>query len=208
VPVVSGNVSLYNETKDESIYPTPVVGMVGLIENVTRHCSMGFRNEGDSAFLLGYNRIPDSCLGGSEYLELIHGIVKGNPSIDLEFEKRLQQCCLEAIGRGIVSSAHDCSEGGLLVCLAESCVAGGLGLVVQGWRIEDRLDTALFGEAQSRIVISVKNKHIERLEKIAWKWQVPVTKLGIVGGKRLIWEDYLNITLERMENAWMNGLNK
>ncbi len=208
VPVVSGNVSLYNETKDESIYPTPVVGMVGLVEDVTRHCSMGFKNEGDSALLLGYNRVPDISLGGSEYLELIHGIVKGNPSIDLEFEKRLQQCCLEAIGRGIVSSAHDCSEGGLLVCLAESCLAGGLGLVIRGWRIENRLDAALFGETQSRIVVSVKNRHIDRLEKIALKWRVPLTKLGIVEGKRLIWEDYLNITLEKMENAWMNGLNK
>jgi len=208
VPVVSGNVSLYNETKGESIYPTPVVGMVGLVENVTRHCSMGFKNKGDIAFILGYDRVPDNSLGGSEYLELIHGQVKGNPSIDLGFEKRVQQCCLDAIGRGIINSAHDCSEGGLLVCLAESCIVGGLVLTIQGWRIDDRLDAALFGEAQSRIVVSVNSRHAGKLEKTASKWQVPLTKLGIIGGKRLIWEDYLSINLEKLENAWMNGLRR
>jgi phosphoribosylformylglycinamidine synthase len=207
-PVVSGNVSLYNETKGESIYPTPIVGMVGLIKDVSRHCSAGFKHEGDIALLLGYNRVPDSCLGGSEYMALVHNKVKGNPAIDLGFEKRVQECCLEAIERGFVSSAHDCSEGGLLVCLAESCVVGDLGLVITGWRVEDRLDAALFGEAQSRIVVSINPKYESKLERIASKWQVPVAKLGTVGGRRFIFGDYLNVTIEKLENAWRNGLSK
>jgi len=128
-PVISGNVSLYNETKGEAIYPTPVVGMVGLIENVARHCSHGFKDEGDEVFLLGDNTPPESSIGSSEYLALVHGVVKGDPYIDLELEKRVQRCCLEAIRRGILKSAHDCSEGGLAVCLAESCISNSLGFM-------------------------------------------------------------------------------
>ena len=206
-PVVSGNVSLYNETKDEAIYPTPVVGMVGLIEDVERHCTSGFKNEGDAVFLLGTSQPEDNSLGGSEYLSVIHGLVMGNPSIDLELERRLHRCCIELVSRGITNSAHDCSDGGLLVCLAESCLLNGLGFISNGWRTEGRLDTALFGEAQSRIVVSVPPKLTSKLEKIACKWQVPSTRLGTVTGSRLIIKDYVNISLDKMETAWLGGLD-
>jgi phosphoribosylformylglycinamidine synthase len=206
IPVVSGNVSLYNETRDEPIYPTPVVGMVGLIDDVNRHSTSGFKNEGDVVFLLGNQQAEDSSLGGSEYLKVVHGLVMGNLSIDLELEKRLHRCCIELIKQGIINSAHDCSEGGLLVCLAECCLASGLGFVSQGWRTEGRLDTALFGEAQSRIVVSVPLKLVIKLEKIVSKWQVPLTKLGTVGGKRLVMKNYINITLGKMERVWLGRL--
>ncbi len=205
-PVVSGNVSLYNETRNEAIYPTPVVGMVGLIEDVNRHCTSGFKNEGDIVFLLGSPKADDVSLSGSEYLKIVHNLVMGNLFIDLELEKRLHQCCIELIRQGVINSAHDCSEGGLLICLAESCLASGIGFVSQSWRTEGRLDTALFGEAQSRIIVSVTPNLVTKLEKIASKWQMPVTGLGAVGGKRLMIKDYVNITLEKMEKAWLNTL--
>ncbi len=207
VAVVSGNVSLYNETKGEAIYPTPVVGMVGLIDNVARHCTSGFKNEGDTVFLLGTPQAEDNSLGGSEYLSVVHDLVLGNSSIDLELEGRLHRCCFELTHRSIINSAHDCSDGGLLVCLAESCLANGRGFTSQGWRTEGRLDTALFGEAQSRIIVSLPPKQVSKLEKIASKWQVPVTNLGMVEGSYLIIKDYVKLSLEKMEKAWLTGLD-
>jgi phosphoribosylformylglycinamidine synthase II len=207
VPVISGNVSLYNETRGEAIYPTPVVGMVGLIEDVAKHCASGFKNEGDLVFLLGEGKTVDSSIGSSEYLELMHGMVKGNPYIDLETEKRLQRCCLEAIRRGLVSSAHDCSEGGLAVALAESCLANGLGFVSYEWDIEGRLDAALFGEAQSRIVVSIAPKSSWKLQKMADRYQIAATKLGVIGGKRFILKGYMDLSLKEIGEAWY-GLEK
>lgn len=207
IPVISGNVSLYNETRGEAVYPTPVVGMVGLIEDVTKHCTSGFKNEGDLVFLLGDNQTIDASIGSSEYLE-VHGIIKGNPYIDLGMEKRLQRCCLEAIRRGIINSAHDCSEGGGAVALAESCLSNGLGFVSNDWRIEGRLDTALFGEAQSRIIVSVTPRAAWKLEKLAARWQIGATELGAIGGKRLILKGYIDLSLKQVGEAWWGGLEK
>jgi phosphoribosylformylglycinamidine synthase II len=207
IPVISGNVSLYNETRGEAIYPTPVVGMVGLIEDVAKHCASGFKNEGDLVFLLGEGKTVDSSIGSSEYLELMHGMIKGNPYIDLEMEKRLHRCCLEAIRRGLISSAHDCSEGGLAVALAESCLANGLGFVSYEWDIEGRLDAALFGEAQSRIVVSIAPKSSWKLQKMADRYQIAATKLGVVGGKRFILKGYMDLSLKEIGEAWY-GLEK
>ena len=208
VPVISGNVSLYNETRGEAIYPTPVVGMVGLVEDITRHCTLGFKNEGDVVFLLGDCKPGDSSIGSSEYLELVHGTVRGNPYIDLGVEKRVQRCCLEAIRRGIVNSAHDCSEGGLGVALAESCLANGLGFVGYDWEIGGRLDSALFGEAQSRIVVSVAPKSIWKLQKLAARWQIAAARLGTVGGTCLMIEGYIDLSIDKMKEAWWYGLEK
>lgn len=206
IPVISGNVSLYNETRGEAIYPTPVVGMVGLIEDVSKRCTSGFKYEGDIVFLLGDTRMVDSSIGSSEYLALIHGIIKGDPYIDLGMEKRLQRCCLEAIRRGIINSAHDCSEGGLAVALAESCLLGDLGFVSNDLEIEGRLDAALFGEAQSRIIVSLAPRHVRKLEKLAARWQIGAKELGTVGGRRLILKDYMDLSLKRMGEAWWGGL--
>lgn len=208
IPVISGNVSLYNETRGEAIYPTPVVSMVGLIPDVDRHCASGFKNEGDPVYLLGNARTADDSIGSSEYLELIHGTVKGNPHIDLALEKRLQRCCLEAIKRGFVKSAHDCSEGGLAVALAESCLFNGIGFVSQNWKPGGRLDAALFGEAQSRIIVSISPKSASRLERLAERHQVIAIKLGTIGGKRLVLGEYIDLSLNKLGEAWWYGLEK
>ena len=129
VPVVSGNVSLYNETQGRPIYPTPIVGALGLLEDVTRHGTSSFRAPGDGVFLLGSAEVRGRAadLAGSEYLEAVHGIVAGRPWIDLELEAQVQEVCRRAVAEGVAASAHDCSDGGLAVALAESCMDSGLG---------------------------------------------------------------------------------
>lgn len=206
VPVISGNVSLYNETRDEAIYPTPVIGMAGLIEDVNRHCTLEFKRKGDLVFLLGDSQAVDTSLGSSEYLDLICNIVKGSPYLDLSLEKRAQRCCREAIKQGIINSAHDCSDGGLAVALAESCIAGSLGFTGDSLVSRGRLDVALFGEAQSRIVVSVFPGLAGRLTRIAARWQVPVTRLGVVGGNRLTMNGCIDLSLKAIEEAWWGGL--
>jgi phosphoribosylformylglycinamidine synthase len=205
VPVISGNVSLYNETKDEAIYPTPVVGMVGLVEKIDQRCTMDFKQEGDLVFLLGGDE-QDEGLAGSEYLELQRGKVAGKPTIDLDLEKQVQGCCLYLIRKGLIRSAHDCSDGGLAITLAESCIAGGLGFVSDSFMPKDRIDVALFGEAQSRIVISVAPDKAKELEELAARDGVPLRRLGRVGGKRLIVGKLVDLPLDRVEEAWWGGL--
>jgi phosphoribosylformylglycinamidine synthase II len=207
IPVVSGNVSLYNETMNKSIYPTPVVGMVGLINNASLHCTSGFKKEGDIVILLGDLYPIDNCLAGSEYQKLFSESIKGNVSIDLKLEKKVQRCCLDAIQHGLLSSAHDCSEGGLLVCIAESSLINNIGFSSYQWQVKGRLDTTFFGEAQSRILISVPRENLNKLEKIATKWQVPLVKLGITKGDKLVIKNYLNIALEKLHSAWMGDMS-
>ena len=204
IPVISGNVSLYNETGGRAIYPTPVIGMVGLLSDVDRHSTSSFKNEGDLVFLLGGG--VGSGLGGSEYLELVHGLVVGQPEIDLDLERRVQRCCLDAIGMGIVRSAHDCSDGGLAVAIAVGCVAGDIGFRGRNWKIRGRLDSALFGEIQSRIVVSVQAESVRKLERLAVRWKVTLGLIGTVGGRRLMVEDYIDLPLAKMSKAWRSGL--
>ena len=227
IPVISGNVSLYNESKGEAIYPTPVVGMLGIVEDINRHCTMSFKKQGDLVFLLGESSPLTSSsklssyngLGASEYLELVHGLVRGKPGIDLDMEKRVQRCCLEAIKRGCIKSAHDCSEGGLLVAIAESCICGDIGFKGEGWKVparrtsslageKGRLDSAFFGEHQSRIVVSISGDSVVKLSKVARKWRVPLTLLGRVGGRRLVVEGYIDLPLTKVERAWRDGLKR
>jgi len=206
VPIISGNVSLYNETRGRAIYPTPVVAMVGVIEDVEKHCTAGFKHEGDYVYLLGCTQAIDTSIGGSEYLQVVHGMIKGSPYIDLKLEKRLQNCCLEAIRRGIIKSAHDCSEGGLAVALAESCLLGNLGFTSFEPDFEGRLDAALFGEAQSRIIVSVSPEHAWRLEKLADRMEVGALRLGVVSGSRLTIKGIVDLSLRELGKAWWNGL--
>jgi phosphoribosylformylglycinamidine synthase II len=204
IPVISGNVSLYNETKGKAIYPTPVIGMVGLIEDVNRHCTGSFKDEGDVVFLLGSQ--DEGGLAGSEYLEVIHGLIAGGPFINLDLEKRVQRCCLSLIKEGIIKSAHDCSDGGLAVALAECCLAGDVGFR-GGWRIQGRIDAALFGELQSRVIVSVAPTRARELGERAAQEGIGLGKLGVVGGKRLIIEGVVDVPLEQMAMMWHNGLD-
>lgn len=198
-PVISGNVSLYNESKGEAIYPTPVIGMVGIIEDCDYICSMEFKNHNDLIVLLGENKEE---LGGSEYLKVIHNLVKGMPpQIDLLKEQAVQNACREAIKKELLSSAHDCSDGGLAISLAESCIKGKKGVQI---KIEDKMrsDALLFGESQSRIIVSINPKNLSLLQDVADKYQVPLLVLGSVEGEELNINRLTSLKVERLEKVW------
>ena len=209
VPVVSGNVSLYNETQGQAIYPTPVVGALGLLEDVGLHSTPGFKGSGDLVALLGVDEVRGraSELGGGEYLDLVHGIVAGRPSIDLQLEKRVQALCRRAIQEGMVTASHDCSDGGLAVALVESCIGGGVGF--QGnFRVRWRWDAALFGEAQSRIVVSLIPERLDDLATLATGFDVPITPLGtVLAAPRFAIDGLIDLPLEVLERAWNSALD-
>ena len=209
VPVISGNVSLYNETRGEAVYPTPVVGALGLLEDVTRHATMAFKREGDVVVLLGVDKVQGdaSTLGGSEYLEQLHALVAGRPAIDLALEARVQRACLRLVREGVVRSAHDCSDGGLAVALAESAIVGGLGFDGD-FQVSGRWDAALFGEAQSRIVVSLSPDRLPDLQRIAADEGVPWARLGVVGGHRFTLASLLDLPLGEVTQAWKGGLEE
>ncbi len=167
-PVTGGNVSLYNETIDaegnsQPIYPTPVIGMVGLVEDVTKVVGQGWKSVGDAIYLLGSDR---ASLAGSEYLASIIGEVTGRPQpVDLGLERKVQLACRQGIAQGLIQSAHDCSEGGLAVAIAESCISGKLTAQIQLANSEEyNFTQLLFGEGASRIVVSVKDS-----DRTAWE---------------------------------------
>ncbi|MCS6896882.1 MAG: phosphoribosylformylglycinamidine synthase subunit PurL, partial [Nitrospira sp.] len=187
IPVVSGNVSFYNETNGLSIYPTPMVGMVGVIDHAERTMTQWFKEEGDDIILLG---ITKEDLGGSEYLKVMHSREQGSPPLlNMEAEKALHQCLLALVRGGLVRSAHDCSDGGLAVALAESCLTRPgrpLGAAVQLPKGRLRKDAVLFGESQSRVVLSAKPVHRRAILDLAEAHAVPATVIGAVGGDRLV----------------------
>jgi phosphoribosylformylglycinamidine synthase len=203
-PIVSGNVSLYNEADGKAIWPTPIVGMLGLLEDHAARCDAGFVAEGDVIFGLG---VAEPGLAGSEYLSHTHGRVAGRPSIDLDFELALQGFVREAIADGVLRSAHDCAEGGLAVAVAESAFRGGIGATVAGgWLAAAvRSDIALFGEAQSRIVVSVAGTGADAFLHRATGADVPCVRLGTVGGDRLLLGP-IDVGLEEARAAWSAGL--
>jgi len=208
-PVIGGNVSFYNENSETAIYPTPTIGMVGLIEDVEKHTTrQWFRGEGDVIVLMGETLDE---LGGSEYLKVLHGLDRGMPpELDLKKEKNLQQACLTAITGGIIISAHDCSEGGVAVTLAESCLAPGaeIGAVVELAGTGLRKDSMLFAESQSRIVVTIKEEDITGLEKIARASGVPVKVIGRVGGARLRINGLIDLPLAEISDAYLNTLER
>jgi len=212
-PVISGNASFYNENPKGAVDPTPMVGMVGLIEDVEKRVTQDFKNEDDVIVLLGENK---GSLAGSEYLYHVHNLKKGDPQIDIKAEKAVQEACLEMIQAGIVRSAHDCSEGGLAVCLSESCVTAAghmIGAVVELDEIKGadmRLDDVLFGEAPSRIVVSVKADDLQELEQIANKHSIPCHKLGKVCGKQLTIKndnrEVIDLPVTELSDTWKNAI--
>ena len=206
-PVVSGNVSLYNETHGESVYPTPVIGALGLLDDVTRRMSIGFKEAGDVVILLGASAVHGeaAALSGSEYLEVVHGLVSGRPTIDIAHEVAVQRVCRRLIGEAVVKSAHDCSDGGLAIALAESCTTAGIGF--QGeFSISGRWDAALFGEYQSRIVMSVSPAKLPELERICRTEGVPWVRLGQTGGSSVTMADRIDVSVREIERIWRNAL--
>ncbi|HXQ24033.1 MAG TPA: phosphoribosylformylglycinamidine synthase subunit PurL [Candidatus Acidoferrales bacterium] len=206
VPVVSGNVSFYNETEGRAIPPTPTIAMVGLLENIEHHTTQWFKSEGDVIVLLGLTREE---LGASEYLALTHGLMRGAPPwIDLQAETHVQGVCSAAIAEGLVRSAHDVGEGGLAVALSECCISGpgaGVGAAIE---LEGaiRPDALLFGESQSRIILSVRRRHLGRLRELATVHEVPVTVLGEVRGRRLVISPLIDLDLDEMRRVWTTAL--
>jgi phosphoribosylformylglycinamidine synthase subunit PurL len=220
-PITGGNVSFYNETEGRGVYPTPVIGMVGIIDDMKHLTSCGFKQSGELIVMLGQCR---EGLGGSEYLAEICGTVAGlPPALDLELELAVQRCCLEAIYAGIICSAHDVSEGGLLVALTECCVA------VQGKALlgaELKLDlndqtafapdisfaSALFGESPSRIIVSVKEENFDTLQRMAAQHAVPCSLLGRAGGDHFVVEvngrELIRQSIGELAAPWSNEFDK
>jgi phosphoribosylformylglycinamidine synthase len=210
-PVVSGNVSLYNDTTGVSIDPTPVIGMVGRIEDVERRLTAGFKSAGDAVFLLG----PIAAeLGGSEYQRLAHGTAEGPPpALDLALERRVQAAVREAAGQGLLRSAHDCAEGGLAVALAECCLFGGVGVRVE---LPEALQAPkrspswsagiLFGETQSRFLVSVEKESKVQLRALLEQREVPYREIGVVGGDGISIDGVVDVPLDDARAAFDRAL--
>jgi phosphoribosylformylglycinamidine synthase len=186
IPITGGNVSLYNETDGRAILPTPVIGVVGLLEDASRVLTRVFPDAGLDVVLFGENA---GELGGSEYLKVIHGMIRGEaPEIDLAAEAALQRLIVDLARQGLLRSAHDCADGGLAVALAECCFdAGGLGasIAVTHAASDDLIDDAaatLFGESPSRVVVSVAPDVTERVLAAALAEGVPAARVGRTGG--------------------------
>ena len=167
IPVISGNVSLYNQTNEGNIYPTPIIGALGLIENDIPPVSRGFKSTGDIVYLLGSSSLSTDIdtLSGSEWAYIDQELVAGKIHIDLQLEKKVQNICRELNKIGIIESAHDCSEGGIAVAISESCINGSKGITVTS-EIKGSWDVALFGEEQSRILISITPSNEQNLIEI------------------------------------------
>ncbi|MEQ1561857.1 MAG: AIR synthase-related protein, partial [Nitrospiraceae bacterium] len=218
VPIVSGNVSFYNETNGLSIYPTPMLGMVGLIESVEHTMTQWFKQDGDVIILLGKTK---EDLGGSEYLKVLHHREQGSPPfLSLETEQSLHDFLLKVIREGIVQSAHDCSDGGLAVALVESCISGPAerrGAVVRLSLDALRRDALLFGESQSRVVLSVKPELADRVLTLAGAAAVPAMKIGTVGGDRFVvevekgqWSEgcRIDLTVDQLYDRWAFSIER
>jgi phosphoribosylformylglycinamidine synthase len=203
VPVISGNVSLYNETNGESIWPTPVVGVVGLLDDAKRAVRSRFAGEGALVFAIGAEPALHD-LAGSEYLRATTGVVAGQPRIDLEIAARLQRFLLAAADAGLLQSAHDVSSGGLAVTLAECCMEG-VGLVGDTRFAPSRLDVALFGETQSRVVVSCDSSREAPLRALVQEHALAIVALGVTGGDRLQFGP-LDVRIETMRDAYERGL--
>ncbi len=221
-PVTGGNVSLYNETFDAEgnpvpIYPTPVVGMVGIVNDITKICGQGWQNTGDRIYLLG---IPTSghskvTLGASEYLAILHETVAGQPpTVNFDLELKVQAACRYGIDRGWIKSAHDSAEGGLTVALAECCISGKKGTTIKIGTPNHRLDEVLFGEGGARIVVSIDPTHQAEFEaylaqQVGDAWQY----LGNVGTEIDHFQitadvELVNLDLDAITDTWANAIER
>ncbi|MDI6739557.1 MAG: phosphoribosylformylglycinamidine synthase subunit PurL [Candidatus Edwardsbacteria bacterium] len=224
VPVISGNVSLYNESATHSVYPTPLIGMVGLIEDLSHITTQWFKRTGDAILLVGdVTAKPD--IGGSEYLKVIHGKVAGKgPQLNLKKEKALHGFVLSAISSKLVRSAHDCAEGGLAVALAECCISGpplcsppyqggdegvvkgGLGATIDLAKLPGRPDFKLFGENQSRIVFSCSPSVLGKIKALAKKHKAGCVKIGTVGGRKFTIKKLVDLPVIKLKQAWEEAI--
>jgi phosphoribosylformylglycinamidine synthase len=206
VPITGGNVSLYNETDGKAIYPTPVIGVVGLIEDAATTLTSWFKEAGDVAFLLGATHAE---LGGSELVQVIHGKAAGRPpALDVEAEKRLHALVLEAASRGLLRSAHDPSDGGLAVALAECAFRGEEAGLGGSFELPEGLrpDVLLFSESASRMIVTTRDE--SGLVALAQRHAVPAFRLGVVGGARVTLRAggavLVDLPVAALHQAWMS----
>ncbi len=208
-PVISGNVSFYNESERSAVYPTPTIGMLGILERAEYAVGGGFKHEGDVVLLVqprGFDE-PLQGLGASEYLAVVHGLERGTPpDIHLETERNLHQLLVKLAQTRVVQSAHDLSDGGFAVALAESALMGGIGAKVSllpsafGWC--SRTDAQLFGEAQSRVLLSARPEHVPMIEAFAHQHGLECHTLGTVGGDHLEIEGVLSLPLDTLHATY------
>jgi phosphoribosylformylglycinamidine synthase len=208
-PVTGGNVSFYNESPESAVYPTPVIGMVGLIEDISQITKSYFQNEGDLIFLIGETN-PD--IGGSEFLKECYGMVTGDcPDINLQNENEIQKALLQIIKKGWIQSAHDIADGGLAIALAECCImnveyplGGSIEINQNGMRPE----LILFSESQSRFIISIKPACEESIRVYFGENSIDHHYLGKVGGDLFQINDWISLKLEKLINIYYNTLRK
>ena len=214
IPITGGNVSLYNETDGKAILPTPVIGVVGLIEDATRTLTREFPEAGLDIVVLGENL---GELGGSEYLKSIHGLVRGTPPVlNVERERALQRLLVDWASRGIIRSAHDCAEGGFAVTLAECCFeTGGVGAVVDVAAASsdggfDRVTATLFGESATRVIVSVAAGQKTDVLAEAAAAGVPAVRVGVTGGSTIrigiAGQTAIECSVQAAEERWATGL--
>ena len=213
VPVVSGNVSLYNDTSGVSVWPTPVVGMVGLIEDIGWITRIGFANPGDAVILVGESLEE---LGGSEYAKTILGTIAGHPPrVDYDREFRTNQAVLEMIHEGFLSSAHDLADGGLAIAVAESSLAGGLGARIDHGALDEQLklgnlsaEALLFGESQARYLVSCApgDQRLAEVVATARAHKVTARPIGVVGGDRIEIGEWISESLDHVRSIWEGGI--
>ncbi|MGH8186912.1 MAG: AIR synthase-related protein, partial [Steroidobacteraceae bacterium] len=198
-----------------AVLPTPTIGVVGLIEHADRVVSRVFKQAGDVIVLLGVSRDE---LGGSEYLKVMHGLVRGVPPVlDLGAERRLQQVLVEGAASGVIASAHDCAEGGLAITVAESSFDTGLGAEVNAPGVAGAAPgmsdvTTLFGESASRVIVSTAPARAQELLALASRGGVPATVIGRVGGNHVRisigGRVVIDESLESAERIWSNAIER
>jgi phosphoribosylformylglycinamidine synthase len=217
VPITGGNVSLYNETDGRAIYPTPVIGVVGLLEHADRVVCRRIQASGDIVILLGEGR---GELGGTEYLKLAYDVVRGlPPALDLDAERALQALIVALANGRLLRSAHDCADGGIAVTLAECCFdTGGVGIEASIDEVDVGRDAglnraaALFGESASRVVVSVAPDRVADVLSRAAASGVPARIIGRTGGTALRVEvagkTAIDVTVEEAERVWSTAIDK
>jgi len=206
-PVTGGNVSLYNENPNGAVFPTPVVGVLGVIDDIENHVmTPGFKQKNDIIYYIGADR---KGLGGSEYLKTIHGLTTGDaPELDLNFELKLQQVLLKAIQNGMVNAAHDISDGGIAVTLAEMAIFYGRGANVSVKNLTGSYIDVLYSEAQSGVVVTVPREDARELEHYLLKHDLFFDELGTVGGSKLIIDEFVEQPVNKLEMAYESAIPK
>src|SRR5271169_2655078 len=217
-PITGGNVSFYNETLGEGIYPTPVIGVVGILEDVHKSAKMHFAHPGRKIVLLGANEAGDAVdaeaeFGSSEYAKEILGAVWGYPpELDIEKEATLQRALVAIIQAGLVESAHDCADGGLAVALVESALPAGVGLSVRLPQQKLALEFLLFAEDASRVVISCDPSHVRRIQQVAEEYEISADVLGETGSDRVeisVGNDFvISASVQELREAYEGALER